>query len=201
MARTLLLNFNGAEIPITPERVDRKKLYGWNEKLALDDNGDVCKLASMDESGTVIIPPKGTGLGVISMAGDWVEKSTLIAMRSDGTAAEKVPSSYTRLIELSEIATPEEYLSHTIIAFYQLGDIDPALMAALKDTIYAFEYNYSDAYDTQRAFLLANAEGAFMMVCTKNEFEMLSLDEVGVVDDEEEDDEEEASDELDFSSF
>ena len=200
MARTLSFKLAGKEFSAPIERVDRKKLYGWTEVLALDDEGNDCKLANMDESGTVIIPSKGTALGNLAPDGKWVDKSELMAVNPDGTPASLIPSSYKDAVELKDTATVEEYLGHAISACYQLEGLDADIIKKLSEAIYTFEYSYSDAYDASSAFLIENAGKVFMLVGTPTNFEMIGLEETSVVDEGTEEEEEE-SDSFDFGSM
>ncbi|GHT60006.1 hypothetical protein FACS1894109_16980 [Spirochaetia bacterium] len=56
MAKCLNFSLGGVVHSATPVKVDRKKLYGWSETKAFDEEGHECMLASTDESGSVIIP-------------------------------------------------------------------------------------------------------------------------------------------------
>ena len=116
MARTLTFSINDAEYAASPTKIDRKKLYGWTETLALDDHGNECKLVNTDETGTYIIPKGGTGLGILSQDGKWVNRSQLQALNQDGEPAETFPSSFSVTIKLEQKVTPEEYLNHSITA-------------------------------------------------------------------------------------
>jgi hypothetical protein len=66
MAKALVFKYKDNEYPFSPVKIERKKLYSWTETIALDDEGNECKLVSMDESGTVIIPKGSMGLGVLN---------------------------------------------------------------------------------------------------------------------------------------
>jgi hypothetical protein len=201
MARSLSFSINQNEYPASPVKVDRKKLYGWSETVAIDDNGRECKLVSMDETGTFIIPKGGLGLGVLSPEGSWVDRKELKAVTLSGEDAELMPSSYDSCITLDQKVSPEEFLDYSILSFYQIY-ADPALMQELGDDIYTFTYNYHAGYVGQQAFILRSEDSLFMLVGFLSAFEMLSLDESGSIDVEEgaEDDEDDDGD-IDFSMF
>ena len=204
MARTLSFSINDASYQALPTKIDRKKLYGWTETLALDDHGNECKLASADESGTYIIPKGGTGLGILSQDGKWVNRSQLQAVNHEGEPAELLPSSFNLSIALEQKVTPEEYLNHSITAVYQLDDVDTALIEAIGEDIYCFSYSYRDSYDKSPAFLLTaddseTGKRLFLMVGALNHFEMLKIEEAGIIEETEE--EVESEEELDFSMF
>jgi hypothetical protein len=198
MARRLSFSLAGKTLGGEPTKVDRKRLYGWSETVALDDTGAPCELVSVDQTGTLIIPKGGLGLGLLTPEARWVDRSQLKAVTADGAAAELRPSSYDGPIELTERATPEEVLNHSITAVYQLGGADPELAAALGSDIYQFEYLFRSGYGGQRAFLLVNQGVVFMLVGSPNDFELLGFDELATVEAEAETEEAE-SDDLDFS--
>jgi hypothetical protein len=206
MAKAMTFSINDKEFAVEPVKVDRKKLYGWSEIHAFDDDGNECVLVSTDASGTIIIPKGGIGLGIESDDRKWVERSRLKAINADGSDAELVPSSYSGVNELAEKATDEELLDCSITAFYHLADADADLIAAIGDDIYKFEYCYRDSYETAPAFLLTSEAGGkkelFMFTGTRNVFEFIGLNEIAVADEAEPgDDDEEESDDIDFSMF
>jgi hypothetical protein len=206
MARTITFTLNGGEYAASPLKVDRSKLYGWTELKALDDSGRECRIVSMDESGTVIIPKGGLGLGILSPDMDWVERSSLKAVRNDGVDAELVKSSYSVPVELKDTVDAETFLDHSITSVYQLDGAPEELAAAVGNKIYTFTYSYRDSYQGDTAFVLAaggtpvstKAGTLFMLVGYKTEYEMLTLAQAGAIDETDGEDEEEP-DELDFS--
>jgi len=204
MARTLTFSIQDTEYQVSPTKIDRKKLYGWTETIALDDNGNECKMVSTDESGTFIIPKGGTGLGILSENGNWLKRSQLQAVDQNGDPAYLIPSSFNVVIQLERKVSPEEFLNHNITATYQLDDTDESLIEIIGDDIYSFPYNYRDSYDGSPAFLMAAeipeiGKKLFLMIGALNVFEMISLDKMGIIEDTEE--EPDTEDELDFSMF
>jgi hypothetical protein len=205
MARELTFLANGREYISSPTKIDRKKLYGWTENIALDDDGNECKLVSTDESGTLIIPKGGIALGIISN-GFWVQRADLKAVYEDGTPAELIPSSYSVPIELSKKASVEEFLDHSIALVYHLQGASDELIDFVGNDIYSFTYCYRDSYEGKTAFLLTNGDAKtgknlFMMIGIPNEFEMLSLTQTSVIEENPEIEEEEEDTEIDFAMF
>ena len=151
MARTLKFSIHDSEYPVVPTKIDRKKLYGWTETLALVDSGNECRLVCADESGTMIIPAGGTGFGILSANGKWYNRSQLQAVGENGEPADLIPSSFNVTIPLQRKVTPEEYLDHSITAAYQLDDVAPVLLNAVETDIYIFTYTYRDACEENPA--------------------------------------------------
>ena len=205
MARELVFKAEDKDYTASPTLIDRKKLYGWTENLAFDDQGNECKLVSMDESGTLIIPKGGIGLGILSPEGNWVQRSQLKAVNFNNEPVDLIASSYSSTIELKEKVSYEEYLDHSITAFYQLENIDNGLIEWIGNDIYRFEYCYRDSYEGKPAFLLVSEDTEknkqlFMMLGAPNNFEMLSIVQAEVLETEV-DVEEEDNEEIDFSMF
>ena len=194
----------GKEFGAEPVKIDRKKLYGWSEIHAFDDDGNECMLVSTDATGTIIIPKGGIGLGILSGSGNWVERSSLKTVNTDGSQAELNQSSYNVVNTLKTKATEEELLDCSITAFYHMQAEDE-LISAIGDDIYRFDYCYRDSYETSPAFLLTSELGGkkelFLMIGKENVFDFIELSELAVaVDDEETEDEEESGD-IDFGMF
>lgn len=200
MARQLTFRIKRKEYTVIPVKIDRKKLYGWTEIIALDEQGRTCNLVSTDDTGTLIIPKGGTALGMLSSDGKWVERTQLQTVRQDGSEAEIIPSSFSVVISLKQKVTDEEFLDYSITDFYQLDNVPDDLLKAIADDIYTFDYTYLDSYETTPAFLMVSDATLFMLLGYKNRFDMLCLGECSVVDDDD-DYIEVTDDDIDFSMF
>lgn len=200
MARQLTFRIKRKEYTVIPVKIDRKKLYGWTEIIALDEQGRTCNLVSTDDTGTLIIPKGGTALGMLSSDGKWVERTQLKTVRQDGSEAEIIPSSFSVVIPLKQKVTDEEFLDYSITDFYQLDNVPDDLLKAIADDIYTFDYTYLDSYETTPAFLMVSDATLFMLLGYKNRFNMLCLGECSVVDDDD-DYIEVTDDDIDFSMF
>lgn len=200
MARKLNFRIKKKEYSAVPYKIDRKKLYGWTEIIAEDEQGRPCRLMSTDDTGTLIIPRGGTAVGILSPQGRWVDRSLLRTVQWDGSPAQVIPSSFSVVISLRETVTNEEFLDHSITNFYQLKEVDADLLETIGDKIYTFEYTYLDSYETTPAFLLLSDGILYMLLGYKNKFDMLCLGECGIVN-EEDDSIEITDDDLDFSMF
>lgn len=200
MARQLTFRIKRKEYTVIPVKIDRKKLYGWTEIIALDEQGRTCNLVSTDDTGTLIIPKGGTALGMLSSDGKWVERTQLKTVRQDGSEAEIIPSSFSVVIPLKQKVTDEEFLDYSITDFYQLDNVPDDLLKAIGDDIYTFDYTYLDSYETTPAFLMVADATLFMLLGYKNRFDMLCLGECSIVDDDD-DYIEVTDDDIDFSMF
>ena len=203
MAKEMTFAINGNEYYVEPVKIDRKKLYGWSEIHAFDDEGNECVMVSTDTSGTIIIPKGGMALGLISNQGKWVERSELKTVKADGSEALLILSSYNAVNTLDSKATEEELLDCSITACYHLKASEE-LITAIGNDIYKLDYCYRDSYETSPAFLLNSVidgkKELFLMVGIQNIFDFIGLNERFVAEDSETEDEED-SDEIDFGMF
>ncbi len=201
MAKPLKFKIADTVYDLEPLKLDRKKLYGWTEKIVLDDKGKECNTLSLYSNLLMIIPKGGVGLGAIGEDGTWIEKSDMMYVNEDGTPAILVPSSYDGEILLDKTVALEEYLSHNITAVYSLQGEEnhPDFVKAIQDNkeIFTFVFNYRADYEGDPAFLIENDGEVFVLVGKKIEFKFIGLEEAGVLEDE--DTAEDENDEFDFS--
>lgn len=201
MPRELTFRIRKKEYSVIPVKIDRKKLYGWTEIEARDEEGNLCQLVNTDETGSLVIARGGTSLGILSPRGEWVDRSVLKTVREDGTPAEIVPSSYNIVIDLEERTGEEEFLNYSITDFYQLKDAAAGFIKAVGKGIYPFSYSYLDSYEATPAFLMASQGTLFMLLGYENRFGMLCLGDCEKIDEDDHDFMEIDDDDLDFSMF
>lgn len=190
------------EFAATPVKVDRRKLYGWTELMAEDDDGRPCELLTTDETGISVIPLRGTGNGILSDKGVWVDRSELKTVDEQGNDARLFESSFDTVNELKDKVTAREYLDYTITDFYQLADATPDLVNAVGRNIFRFEYTYNDSYDPSPAFILASGGTLFLLTGMKNGYDWLCFGDCETIDDDHDDRLiQEGDEDLDFSMF
>jgi hypothetical protein len=192
------------DYPFSVVRLDRKKLYGWKDSVAYDENREECIRADIDGSGSFIIPKGGKGLGILDKDGNWVEKKTLKAVYKDGTDAVLLPSVFDQPVRLEKTVSVEEFLDHVIYAVYILEPSENAeeLIEQIKQSedIFIFSFNYRGGYEASPAFLLENKGTLFVLVGYPSAFEFVGLEQLAEFGVEDEEDEAAAEDEeLDFS--
>ena len=199
MAR--ILNFKTIEdqFSLEIEKLDGKKLYGWKEKIVLDENDQTCDTVSFSSEENIIIPPKGVAHAILDKKGNWVDKSELVTITELGEEAKLKTSSFKEIIELKDTITIEELLEHNISSIYFLKNSSEKLIEIVKSLkgIFTFEFNYRDSYEGSPAFLIENDNNLFLLIGSKVEFEYLLSDqeaELEVDDDDDDDDD----DDFDF---
>ena len=204
MARTLVLNIDGKDIPVSITKVDRGKLYGDIEIEAFDDKGKPAVLQVLDADGRTLIGVGGTSLATVDEDGNSVDRKKLIPINSDGDEIELVESSFNAPNKLNS-ATIEDYLSFAVKSVYLLEpgsedtDLGPLEKALSGDKIYRFPFSYRGGLDYDTAFVIGNKEGVFMIIGTETELEFVKLNQVSVAEPIEE--QEVSGEELDFDLF
>lgn len=201
MPRQLTFKIGKKEYAVTPVKVDRRKLYGWTELTAVDDDGDFCRLLTADESGKHLIPLGGTGIGILSESGMWVERSELKTVDANGKPAKLFESSFESINILKDKVSPEEFLDYSITDFYELTDSPAEMIKSIGDTIYRFDYSYNDSYDPSPAFVMVSDGILFLLVGTKNLFAFLCFGDCETIDEDFGDQLIVDEDDIDFSMF
>ena len=197
MAKELQFTMGGSTFGAAPVKLERKKLYGWVDVVATDENGGVCLSAQLAPGGTLIVPPNGVKPASLDSSGRWLEKSELTPVDAEGNPVTPVPSSFDAPIALDTKATEEAFLDHTWKAVYQLDCAE--LAAAVGNDIYTFPFSYRGGLSQDEAFLLTSGPMLFLFTGEHTEFEMIGVAEEGILDDNEEETASEEEDELDFS--
>lgn len=200
MARTLTFVLEKKEYSLSPNKLNRKKLYGWKDVVPYDQNNEECRVYSIDESGTFIIPRGGSSLGMIDDQGRWVDKSELTAVDDEANPVEIVPSSFSGPVVLKKTTTIEDFLDHSITSVYSLEGECPDFLNAIKatDGLYTFVFNWRDDYEGDPAFIIESDGKLYVLVGKRNEFDFLSLPQTGSI---EEIEEEEVEEEIDFMNL
>lgn len=202
MPREIVFKIKRREFKTPIVKVDRRKLYGWTELAAVDDNGNPCTLLTTDETGKYIIPPGGTGIGILSQSGKWVERSELKTITDDGKPAPLFESSFNKVNELKKKVSVEEFLDYDIDDFYELADSSFEMIKAIGNDIYTFDYSYNDSYDPSPAFVMVANDRLFLLVGVKNAFDYLCYSNCDSIDDDDDDRLiDEGDEDIDFSMF
>ncbi len=187
MAKTLNFRLNGNRFSLIPAKVERKKLYGWSELQVYTPDDQQCIPTGLNSDGVTLIPPGATKTGMISDSGEWMDRSDLVAITTDGNEATAIPSSFDQDIELTEKADINELLDCNINAVYQIyGDEAVVFAGILGNDIYKFQFSYRGGYESSVAFIIAKDDNLFVLTGEKRKYELLALSQEGVIDNDEE---------------
>jgi hypothetical protein len=203
MARTLTFEFQGEQIKLALDKIDRDRLYGYVETEVVDDAGKPCRLGTLLADGHSLVLPGGTGLAYLSYDGQWRKKAELRPVDPQGQLIPPVKSTFDTGVRLEQQATVEEYLEHNTRLVYQLTPEEPcpALLERLRGgAIYRFPFSYRGGVVADAGFLLLGSDGnLFMCVGTPADIKFIGLKETAGVVPDDEDASEEEDDSLDFS--
>lgn len=188
MAKPLIVQIDGIDLPLEMARVERSDLYGYVETEALDAKGRKCFSASLADDGQTIIASGGSAFAKLSQDGKWLEKTEIKPVDAEGNPITPVASSYAAPVPLAKTATVEEYLSHNIRSVYQVSseaDLSP-LMAKLKEgVIFTFPYSFRGGLEADAGFLLLAADGTpFVAVGNPTKLEFISFDQPAAAEEE-----------------
>jgi hypothetical protein len=200
MARPLVLSLDGQEFPVSIVKIDREKLYGAVEVEAFDEKGKPASLKVLAPDGKTLIDKGGTALATLDSEGNSIDRTGLTAIDAEGEVIEPVPSSFNHTNVLAT-ASIEDYLSQIIKSVYLVqpfenSPIDYLTDHLATDQIYTFSFSYRGGLEYDSAFLIGNADSAFMTVGKQAALQFVKLNQAAVLEANEE--EEISADDLDF---
>lgn len=200
MAKPLVFHYGGRELPVTLNKVDRSKLYGYKEVEVLNEDGKVCELATLADDGRTLVGRGGTGIGSLSAALEWCDKAKLKPVDLEGNEITPVGSSFAAPIPLGQQASVEDYLEHKVRLVYHLtteADVAQLSDELNRGTIFSFPYSYRGGLQADAGFLLAGPDGdIFLAVGNRTEMQFLGLQQAAPLAEEESDEDE--TDLMDF---
>lgn len=185
MAKPIKFEYDGVIADFEMIKVDRSRLYGFKELETHDENGKKCELTTLADDGKTLIGLGGTGVGYLTIDGNWVDKSELKAVDLEGNEKVPVPSSFAAPIKLEKEASIEEYLNHNFRLVYLLKatDVSEQLHQALIDqSIFKFDYSYRGGLEPDIGFLLMNEDrDIFFLVGEPTTIEFKGLQKMAAV--------------------
>lgn len=169
MPRTLPVTHGLDTVDVALEKIERAKVYGTTETDVIDEDGQVCELATLADDGRTVIPRGGLAYGYLTRDGEWIERDDMTAVGPGGEPLEAVPSSFQRGLQLDQPATAEDVLSMSVRLVYRLLPQAPwpeALQAALADgAIYCETFSYRGGVTADVAYVLQGTTGdVFLLV-------------------------------------
>ncbi|MGL6075706.1 MAG: hypothetical protein ACRC8S_16240 [Fimbriiglobus sp.] len=204
MAKPLVLAYQGQEVKLNIQKVDRTKLYGFVDTEVVDEAGKSCELGTLLGDGHSLVGKGGTGLIYLSQDGLWRKKAELKPVDINGKPITPVKSTFDSVVELSNKVSIEDYLSHNIHLTYQLSPEDAPnedLLQELKSgIIYHFPFSYRGGVSASAGFLLMGSDGnPFLCVGTPTAIEYVGLKATAAVVPDAETPEVVEDDAMDFS--
>lgn len=207
MPKTISFQWNESDFSSEIRKIDRAKLYGYKETEVVDEDGDACEIATLAADGQTLIGKGGTGIGYVTVDGEWCDRNSLQPVGVEGTPLQPVPSSFSGPVLLEQSITVDEFLDYDIRSVYHLPEFDTdgaladsALAEILrKGAIFQFSFSYRGGIEPEPAFLLANSDGdIFLLIARGTQIEYLSLQQTASLADDDDDGDDDDVDAMDF---
>ena len=199
MARPIIVSINKKNSIFQLKKIERKKLYGFRKRLAIDENNDECKRASLTEDGEVLIKSGMTSQGWFIEEGKQIESNEIGAIDENNNELCLIPSTLGINQDLEGPMNPKDLLDLSVTASYSIipDEISDDLKISLeKGEIWKFNFNFRSDYRMETSYILKNESGYFLIVGVPNQANFLSLNAPPPLEEEEEEE-----DDLDFEMF
>ena len=199
MVKPLILSKDKKDSIFQIKKIERKKLYGYRKRLAIDENNEECKRASLTEDGQILIKSGMTSQGWFIDGGKQIESNEIGAIDENNNELSLIPSTLGINQNLEGPSNPKELLDLSITTVYSIlpDEISKDLEHSLdKGEIWKCNFNFRADYRMETCFILKNDTGYFAIVGIPNHINMLSPNAQPPEDEEGDED-----DELDFEMF
>jgi len=200
MARQIVVDYDGAESSFDFKKLDRTKLYGRRQRVALDPEGEPCERADLTSDGSVLLRRGMTAQGYFDEAGFWLQDKELVGLDAEGNETPRHDSTL-GVAQAVEVVEPETLLDHQIFSIYMMEEAKvaaPVRELLESGKLLKLPFVYRAGFNQDTAFLLLNGEGYFALIGDPAESEWCAHEAVAVntFDDDIDDD-----DDLDFEMF
>jgi len=204
MAKSLAFRFEDSLLPFDYTKVDRSKLYGFKEVEVMDEDNQLCELATLAGDGKTIVGRGGTAVGYLTVDGLWSDRSELMPVNLEGQQIPAAASSFDAPIALTETISVDKFFDYDIRTVYLLRgtQLPEALKQRLQQgEIFRFSFSFRGGVEADPAFLLMNVDGdLFLLVAKETNLHFVGLQQAATVSEEDQGPEDEGeSEELDFS--
>ena len=199
MAKPIIISKDNEESIFQIRKIERKKLYGYRKRLAIDENNEECKRASLTEDGQILIKSGMTSQGWFIDGGKQIESNDIGAIDENNNELNLIPSTLGIKQNLEGPVNEKELLDLFVTTVYLIlpNEISKDLESSLnKGEIWKSNFNFRADYRMGTCFIFKNDTGYFAIVGIPNQINMLSSNAPPPEDEESENDEE-----LDFEMF
>ena len=169
MAREILLNLNKKKSTFEISKIDRKKLYGFKKRLFLDDKGEECSKANLEEETGIVFVNSDISSCYLDHKGNYIEKSDLEAINENGKKVKKEDSTIGKEVDLNSITT-DDALNLKVNSVYHLEpkEFDKNLKSKLdKGEIFSFPFNYYADFKLEDGIILKSEKEYFALIGRK----------------------------------
>jgi len=188
------------EFSVAITKIDREDLYGSIEIEAFDEKGNPAALMVLAADGKTLMDKGGTALAMVDDKGNSIDRKSIKPVKLEGKELEQVPSSFSQANELKR-TDAADYLSQLVKSIYVIDPYGEADISYLLDhvsagMIYKFPFSYRGGTEYDNAFILGNADDAFMIIGKPANLQFSKLNQAAVLESVEE--EEISADEIEF---
>ena len=169
MAREILLNLNKKKSTFEISKIDRKKLYGFKKRLFLDDKGEECSKANLEEETGIVFVNSDISSCYLDHKGNYIEKSDLEAINENGKKVKKEDSTISKEVNLNSITT-EDALNLKVNSVYHLEpkEFDKNLKLKLDNgEVFSFPFNYYADFKLEDGIILKSEKEYFALIGRK----------------------------------
>ena len=169
MAREILLNLYKKKSTFEISKIDRKKLYGFKKRLFLDDKGEECSKANLEEETGIVFVNSDISSCYLDHKGNYIEKSDLEAINENGKKVKKEDSTIGKEVNLNSITT-EDALNLKVNSVYHLEpkEFDKNLKLKLDNgEVFSFPFNYYADFKLEDGIILKSEKEYFALIGRK----------------------------------
>ncbi len=169
MAREILLNLNKKKSTFEISKIDRKKLYGFKKRLFLDDKGEECSKANLEEETGIVFVNSDISSCYLDHKGNYIEKSDLEAINENGKKVKKEDSTIGKEVDLNSITT-DDALNLKVNSVYHLEpkEFDKNLKLKLDNgEVFSFPFNYYADFKLEDGIILKSEKEYFALIGRK----------------------------------
>ena len=169
MAREILLNLNKKKSSFVISKIDRKKLYGFKKRMFLDEKGEDCAKANLEEETGIVFVNSDISSCYLDHKGNYIEKSDLEAINENGKKVKKEDSTIGKEVDLNSITT-EDALNLKVNSVYHLEpkEFDKNLKSKLdKGEVFSFPFNYYADFKLEDGIILKSEKEYFALIGRK----------------------------------
>jgi hypothetical protein len=184
-ATYLDLTYHGRPTRLSVHPIDRARLLGATKRVALDANGHECDTAWLTRDGRHLLHAGSFADLYVNERGDAVERRDLVPVDAAGKSVPSRASTRGDSQELTEPVEPAVLLDHVVTRAYVLAAeaLDPALERELRGgSLFPVAFRPRKTVHPTPAFLLANADGVFLLQVDPCGFGFVGLEQVAPAD-------------------
>jgi len=174
------LAFQGRPSRFSVHPLERAQILGSTKRVAVDARGQECEAAWLTHDGRYLLHAGSFADLYVNERGDSVERREIVPADADGRPLESRSSTRGRAQILDAPVSAEELLQHVVTRVYTLDAemLDAALERALRGgSVFRVAYRPRATTCPAPAFLLANAEGVFLVQAEPSGFAFIELEQ------------------------